>query len=163
MGFTVRSVCASDVDAVVALVRATLAEFGLGFGDGSTTDTPLYDLPASYVDHGGCFLVACEDSGALIGTAGIFPVAPGVYELRKMYLHPAARGRGVGAQLWAECLAFCHKRGARQVVLDTLNNMTDAIAFYERRGFVRDDAQIRGSRCSRGYRLDLAPPAGAGK
>jgi hypothetical protein len=33
--------------------------------------------------------------------------------------------------------------------------MTAAIAFYERNGFVRDDAQRRASRCSRGYRLEL--------
>jgi hypothetical protein len=41
------------------------------------------------------------------------------------------------------------------VVLDTTHSMSAAIAFYERNGFVRDDAQIRGARCSRGYRLDL--------
>lgn len=33
--------------------------------------------------------------------------------------------------------------------------MQGAISFYERRGFVQDDAQIRGTRCTRGYRLDL--------
>jgi hypothetical protein len=36
-----------------------------------------------------------------------------------------------------------------------MNDMTHAIAFYEKRGFVRDDGQLRGARCERGYRLDL--------
>jgi hypothetical protein len=33
--------------------------------------------------------------------------------------------------------------------------MVRAISFYEAHGFVRDDTEIRGARCSRGYRLDL--------
>jgi putative acetyltransferase len=112
-------------------------------------------LPESYTDHGGCFLVAADEAGRVVGTAGVFPVAPGVYELRKMYLSPETRGRGLGARLFDACLAFCRERGARQLVLDTVEEMTGAIAFYERRGFVRDDTQRRGARCTRGYRLDL--------
>jgi hypothetical protein len=41
------------------------------------------------------------------------------------------------------------------MVLDTAEQMRAAIAFYEARGFVRDDSWIRGARCTRGYRLDL--------
>ena len=37
------------------------------------------------------------------------------------------------------------------MVLDTVEEMTRAIAFYEANGFVRDDSYIRGSRCSRAY------------
>jgi hypothetical protein len=33
--------------------------------------------------------------------------------------------------------------------------MTQAIAFYEHSGFVRDDTQRRSSRCTRGYALAL--------
>ena len=41
--------------------------------------------------------------------------------------------------------------GAGPFVLDTAEQMTRAIAFYESQGFVRDDAQKRGARCTRGY------------
>ena len=57
---------------------------------------------------------------------------------------PAAGVRGLGA---------C-PRGPR-LVLDTTEQMTRAIRFYEENGFVRDDTQVRGSRCSRGYVRDL--------
>jgi len=40
-------------------------------------------------------------------------------------------------------------------VLDTTEQMTRAIRFYEDNGFVRDDAQRRGARCSRGYVREL--------
>lgn len=39
----IRPVVAADVPQVVALVRNTLAEFGLAFGEGAETDTPLFD------------------------------------------------------------------------------------------------------------------------
>ena len=42
-------------------------------------------------------------------------------------------------------------------MLDTTHPMIAAIAFYESHGFVRDDAQIRGSRCHRGYAKALDP------
>jgi putative acetyltransferase len=143
------------VPQAIALVRATLSEFGLTFGEGSATDVQMQGLPGSYRDVGGEFFVALDGEGALIGTAGVAPVAEGVFELRKMYLTPQTRGQGVGQALLEACIAFCRAHGATSVVLDTVHEMRAAITFYERNGFVRDDAQIRGSRCSRGYRRDL--------
>jgi putative acetyltransferase len=149
----------AHVPQAIALVRETLAEFGLTFGQGSATDAQMHELPGSYRNHGGEFFVAFDDRGevfgTVIGTAGVAPVSADTFELRKMYLKPSTRGKGVGKALLDACLGFCRSRGAKHVVLDTLNQMQGAIAFYERSGFVRDDAQIRGSRCSRGYRLDL--------
>ena len=147
----IRFVRSDDVDAVVEHVRASLAEFGLQFGCGAVTDDQLLTLPGSYADHGGAFWVA----GNLAGTCGVFPVAPGVYELRKMYLSPSARGTGLGKRMLATAIAWVREQGGTQVVLDTTEAMSRAIAFYEANGFVRDDAQRRGSRCSRGYSLML--------
>ena len=154
MTFVIRAAETRDVDAAVEIVRDALAEHGMTFGVGSGTDEQLRALPASYTDRGGAFFVA-DDGGRVIGTAGVYPLEPNVFELRKMYLRKDARGRGVGAALFDACLAYCRARGARTVVLDTHDSMATAIAFYERRGFVRDDAQLRGPRCTRGYRLDL--------
>lgn len=149
----VRPVTESDMPGVVALVRQVLGEFGLEFGKGATTDDDLASLPGSYRDRGGEFWVA--DGDAIVGTCGLFPVEPGSYELRKMYLLPGARGLGLGRRLFDASLAWARAHGGRRIVLDTVEEMTRAIAFYEARGFVRDDCQVRGARCTRGYRLEL--------
>lgn len=149
-----RPVERADVPAVVALVAQVLGEFGLSFGDGSETDAQLQGLPESYSDSGGAFWVATIDR-RVVGTVGVHPVAEGVLELRKMYLAPEARGLGLGQRLLAAALGFAKSKGARALVLDTTEQMREARAFYEKNGFVRDDTQVRGSRCSRGYRLDL--------
>ena len=149
---SVRFVSLADVPRVVALVRDTLAEFGLTFGEGSPTDDEVRKLPGSYADRGGAFWVAVDDAnGELLGTCGVFPLEVSTYELRKMYLSPAARGRGLGQRLLDEAIAWTRGQGGRRVVLDTTHEMKQAIAFYEKNGFARDDTQIRGSRCSRGY------------
>lgn len=159
--FHLRPVVRDDVARVVPLVREVLAEYGLTFGEGSATDAQLVELPASYTDHGGAFWVAEASSdlpdgeGELLGTAGVFPLEPGVFELRKMYLSPAARGKGVGRALLDEACAFCRRAGGKTLVLDTIEEMTRAIRFYEAAGFVRDDTQVRGARCSRGYAKEL--------
>ncbi len=152
---TVREIRAADLPQVVDLVRDVLAEFGLRFGEGSGTDEEVTRLPASYIEHGGAFWVAVDRASTILGTCGVFPVGEGTYELRKMYLRPEARGTGAGQLLFDACLVFVRSRGAKRLVLDTTHDMKRAIAFYARNGFVRDDAQIRGARCSRGYTLDL--------
>jgi putative acetyltransferase len=146
----IRQVTSEDVPDVIRIVADTLAEFGLEFGQGSSTDDELRDLPSSYALCGGAFWVAHHD-GALVGTCGMYPVKPKLYELRKMYLRPASRGLGLGKRLLDHALDWTRARGGTHVVLDTMEKMTRAIAFYEQHGFVRDDAQIRGTRCSRGY------------
>lgn len=52
-------------------------------------------------------------------------------------------------------MTWARGAGAKKLVLDTTEQMARAIAFYEGHGFVRDDAQIRGARCSRGYVREL--------
>jgi GNAT superfamily N-acetyltransferase len=155
---TIRFAVAADVPQIIELVRETLGEFGLRFGEGSKTDEELARLPGSYEDAGGAFWVATDGAGRsvrLLGTCGVAPVAPGTFELRKMYLHGEARGLRLGKRLLQGCVDWVRTHGGRRIVLDTTEQMTRAIRFYEGNGFVRDDAQVRGARCSRGYVREL--------
>lgn len=152
---SLRPATREDVPALVTLVTAVLAEFGLAFGRGSKTDEQLLTLPESMTDGGGAFWVVEDDDGALLGCGGVARIDEETFEIRKMYLHRAARGRGFGRQLLDACEAHARAARARRLVLDTISEMEGAIRLYERAGFVRDDAQIRGSRCSRGYRKEL--------
>lgn len=150
----VRPAVADDIPAVIDLVTTVLAEFGLTFGVGATTDDHLRELPHSYADGGGMFWVAYVD-GALAGTCGVYPVEPESFELRKMYLLPSTRGLGLGTRFLDVAVEWTRAHGGKRLVLDTVEQMSRAIAFYEANGFVRDDAQRRGPRCTRGYRREL--------
>ncbi len=156
----IRRVQSQDVPEVLEHVARVLEEFGLQFGSGSATDDALRNLPLSYDDFGGAFWIARGDRGELLGTCGVIPVDEQRFELRKMYLDPRARGHGLGAQLLALAVEWATLHGGQRLVLDTTEAMSAAIAFYERNGFVRDDSEIRGSRCTRGYTMRLPPARG---
>jgi ribosomal protein S18 acetylase RimI-like enzyme len=58
-------------------------------------------------------------------------------EIKRLYVRPQARGRGIARTLIRAVEAFAREKGARQIFLDTKSTMAAAIALYEREGFVR--------------------------
>ncbi|MCY4582999.1 MAG: GNAT family N-acetyltransferase [Chloroflexi bacterium] len=57
-------------------------------------------------------------------------------ELKRMYVVPAERGRGIATELVARLERVAIDRGATRMVLDTSYRMTSAIRLYERLGYV---------------------------
>jgi GNAT superfamily N-acetyltransferase len=81
----------------------------------------------------GVFLVARRDAVA-VGCGAIRRVGDDA-ELKRMYVVPAARGRGVArAILWA-LEHEARRLGARRIVLETGTRQREALALYRRAGF----------------------------
>lgn len=133
----IRSIEPADNASLAIIIRNSLAEFGANkpgtvFFD-PTTDA-LYEL---FQQPGSFYLVATADN-QLLGGAGIFPSAglpDGVAELVKMYLHPAARGRGLGRLLISKCLEKAKTAGYKKVYLETMPELGKAVSVYEKFGF----------------------------
>ena len=64
-------------------------------------------------------------------------------ELKRMYVVPGERGRGIATELVARLEQMAVERGASRVVLDTSYRMTSAIRLYERLGYVRTRPFLR--------------------
>ena len=58
-------------------------------------------------------------------------------EIKRMYVRPAYRGRGVGDALLHALEAHAARCGYRELVLDTTDEMISAIRLYERNGYTR--------------------------
>jgi GNAT superfamily N-acetyltransferase len=88
---------------------------------------------------------------------------PGEAEFRMLGVHPAARGRGVGAALVEWCLVRAVELGLHRVVICSATSMSAAHRLYARRGFVRrpdlDWSPVPGVDLL-GFSLDLQPHGG---
>jgi len=83
--------------------------------------------------YGGAFWVAVE-AGTIIGTFGLETHGSAV-ELRRMYVDPAARRRGIATQMLRLAEDEARRRGAQEMILSTANLQVAAIALYEKAGF----------------------------
>jgi GNAT superfamily N-acetyltransferase len=97
-----------------------------------------------------------DGRGRIVGTCGLWidPDDPTTAELRKMYLRPDWRGRGLGKSLLETALTHARAMGRNRIELETNRAMTAAIALYRSRGF-REVSGETSPRCDRRFELDL--------
>ena len=125
----------TDIDAVRRLFRAYAASlpFSLDFQGFHAEQA---GLPAPYAPTGGCLLLARRGSNAM-GVVGLKPLAPGIAEIKRLFVVPEARGLGLGKRLAEHAIAEARARGYERVRLDTHRpSMAAAIALYRSLGFV---------------------------
>jgi ribosomal protein S18 acetylase RimI-like enzyme len=86
------------------------------------------------IDRGGevFFLV---DGDEVVGTCAMIPHGEGVYELSKMAVDAASRGRGLGDRLMEAAIAWARVREARRIFLESNTVLVPAIELYRKHGF----------------------------
>ncbi|KAL8670451.1 MAG: hypothetical protein Q9168_005011 [Polycauliona sp. 1 TL-2023] len=98
--------------------------------------TELETLPGKYAAPLGELLMARDVDGSPLGCVAIRPMPEdGCCEMKRLYVAPAGRGRGVGRMLAAAVMDAAISLTYSEVKLDTLPSMAAALALYERLGF----------------------------
>ena len=136
MSFTIRPIEARDDDAVAAIIRAVMPEFGADGPGFAIHDAEVGAMYAAYAKPGRAYFVV-ELDGKVCGGGGVAPLdgETGVCELRKMYFLPELRGRGAGDALMHRCLDAASALGYRRCYLETLTGMDAAQRLYDKHGF----------------------------
>jgi putative acetyltransferase len=124
----------AQVDEVRELLRAYAASlpFALDFQD---FDHELVDLPGRYAPPGGALLVAQID-GVLAGCVALRPLTADTCEMKRLFVHPTARGLGLGRGLATAIVAEARRLGYARMRLDTTPGMEPAQVLYAELGFV---------------------------
>jgi putative acetyltransferase len=126
-------------EASIASVRVLLQEYWDSFGF-----TPCFQnfgdelagLPSAYVPPGGRLAVASIDS-QLAGCIALRRVDTARAEAKRLYVRPAFRGLSLGRALLEWVMAEARAAGYRELVGNTMPEMRDALALYDRMGFER--------------------------
>ena len=122
-----------SVEAAEALFReyASTLDFDLSF---QHFDDEMKTFPIQYSPPSGCLLLAYEDE-TVAGCVGLRMLDEGICEMKRLYVRPEFRGKGIGRALVLNVIDRGRKLGYGRMRLDTVPSMHEAIALYESFGF----------------------------
>lgn len=123
----------SELQTIQDLFRAYAVwlEVDLWFQD---FEKELRTLPGDYAPPRGSLRLALVD-GRAAGCVAVREIEPGVGEIKRLYVVPEYRDRGIGEALMLTAINDARVRGLRTLRLDTISKMDAAKRLYARLGF----------------------------
>lgn len=128
----------AESPAQIAQARELFLEYAQSLGFSlcfQNFEQELAGLPGEYAPPQGRLLLA-EYEDQLAGCVALHKLEHGICEMKRLYLRPQFRGKGLGRLLADRIIAEARQIGYRRMRLDTVEPvMKDAVAMYRRLGF----------------------------
>lgn len=134
---SIRTIEKHDNEALAKVVRDTLAEFGANRPGTVYYDETTDHLFEVFQTPRSIYYVA-EYKNEIVGGGGIYPsdgLDQDTCELVKMYLRKKVRGIGLGRHLIENCIDFAMQTGYKQIYIETMPELKQALKTYEKFGF----------------------------
>jgi len=113
---------------LAALTADAVAELDARYPEDAADGRPL--------DPAATFLVAVDAQGTLLGCGALARLGDeGVVEIKRMYVPPQGRGRGVARRLLVALEELALTWGAHRIRLGTGTRQPEAIGLYEKHGY----------------------------
>ena len=125
-------------DEHLAVARTLIDEYGRTLDVDEArplVDHDLAELPGVYAPPRGALLLAYLDDGQPVGCVAMRPWRGDVCEMKRLYVRPAGRGKGVGKELAMRIIEIARHNGYKAMRLDTLGSMHAAVELYRALGF----------------------------
>ena len=120
------------------MVRELFLEYAHSLGFSlcfQSFDRELAELPGDYAPPQGRLLLA-QYAGEAAGCVALHPLESRICEMKRLYLRPPYRGKGLGRTLVQRVIDAAGAIGYLRMRLDTVEPlMKDAVALYRRFGF----------------------------
>jgi GNAT superfamily N-acetyltransferase len=128
----------AESPAQIAQARELFLEYAQSLGFSlcfQNFDQELANLPGDYSPPDGRLLLA-EYEGQLAGCVALHKLEERICEMKRLYLRPGFRGKGLGRFLADRIITEARQIGYQRMRLDTVEPvMKDAVAMYRRIGF----------------------------
>ena len=98
-------------------------------------DLDVLDDPVGKVTAPGGHILMAVEAGEAIGCVALMVMKGGGFEVAKMAVTEAHKGRGVGRELMAACIERARQVGAPRLYLETNSRLAPALGLYRRFGF----------------------------
>ena len=110
-------------------------EKSLGFDlDFQNFEKESAKLPGEYAAPDGCLLLTFYGKN-IAGCAGLRKLEQGICEMKRMYVRPNFRGKGIGRVMSVRIIEIARGIGYERMRLDTIDTMRTAISLYKSLGF----------------------------
>ena len=120
------------------------------------TGADIDDIAAAYTGRpGGCFLVAVNATGEVVGMIGVQHHDQGTGEVRRLRVRPDSQRRGIGSRLLEAALLFCQDHNYLKVTLDTYMHRGPALRLFEKFRFRHHRTRTVGEKELMYFYLDL--------
>lgn len=129
----IRRYTPADQPAVEHLHVFVLEQTGAYLGRGPWDDD-MYAIEAAYLNNRGEFLIG-EHAGQVVAMGALRRTSSTRAEIKRMRVHPAYQGRGLGQRLLNELEARARTLGYTTLHLDTSTLQIAAQKLYEKSGF----------------------------
>ena len=150
---TVRPFRPGDQPTCAALYRDGLLGGALADND---TGFDIDDIAAAYdTGAGNCFLVAEDETGAVVGMVGVQHHDEGTGEVRRLRVRRDCQRRGIGYRLMEAALGFCRDQHYLKVTLDTFLDRDPALRLFEKFRFRHQRTRTVGGKELLYFYLDL--------
>ena len=152
--FIIRDWQPKDRHAAAEVIKTVLEEYDLPWQPESA-DRDVIEVESAYLNVGGEFWVVEKDS-TIVGTAAYQPIARGhnAVEIRKMYLLPRIRRKGLGRYLLTRLEKAIAVKDYQEIWLETASILKEAVELYELNGYQPADG-VETERCDLVYRKKL--------
>lgn len=129
-----RATSAADFDAARSLFREYVESLSFDL-DFQNFEREMDALPGPYAPPEGTILLADVDDEP-VGVVAVQPLdEDGVCEMKRLYVQPAHRGKGLGRRLAEAIIDAARDLGYDTMRLDTVASMTAARTLYRSLGF----------------------------
>ncbi len=123
----------SQISSAEKLIREYAASLGIDLSF-ENFEQEMADFPRAYTRPGGRLLIAIE-GGHAVGVVGVRRLSAKMCEMKRMYVRPGSRGRGIGRLLARRAIKAAQDAGYNRMRLDTLSRLKEAVSLYRSLGF----------------------------